>query len=533
MIEKQIRTVVILAFIMILSTISLQAQARTVTFDEVYLKTLNEYASTEPNLALHVADSLLEHSVTPILKLRSLMLKAYIYQENNDAKNAIKSAEQAEQLAFNIKNHDWSLRTLGFIASQYHSLDFIEESEVYLQKAEEQLGYIKDQDTFNTYFNTILKGKALNAFAQNKFLESLAYLKQSDSLIDLLSNFRNKDYFKTTLEIIKGKNYYELSEYELSKEAYLKSKIFMDRYGNESDPLYSQIYTGLGMLAAIKGKDRSEIWSFYEQAIRLTELYPDSKSKIFLYKSLLPYFAKEEDWSNYRKYTRKLMEEQVVVNDCKNEVMTVVFNKLATNDAVLSKPNRNYRGVIVILIGVLIGVVVYFKRKKKVYREEHSDTVSTLKRQIREKEDDIVVAIEEPVEPKSSQKNDKKSKPIVISEETKARIWAKIEEFEKEDVYLEPNMTLSYLAAYCDTNNKYVSIVLKEQTEKDFSTYINELRVHYIIKKLQEDKVYRSYKISYLAKIAGFSSHSVFSSVFKQISGFSPSEFISLLSEEE
>lgn len=532
MIEKQIRTVVILAFIMILSTISLQAQARTVTFDEVYLKTLNEYASTEPNLALHVADSLLEHSVTPILKLRSLMLKAYIYQENNDAKNAIKSAEQAEQLAFNIKNHDWSLRTLGFIASQYHSLDFIEESEVYLQKAEEQLGYIKDQDTFNTYFNTILKGKALNAFAQNKFLESLAYLKQSDSLIDLLPNFRNKDYFKTTLEIIKGKNYHELSEYELSKEAYLKSKIFMDRYGNESDPLYSQIYTGLGMLAAIKGKDRSEIWSFYEQAIRLTELYPDSKSKIFLYKSLLPYFAKEEDWINYHKYTRKLIEENAVVNGYKNEVMTEVLNKLAISNVLEPRHNRYYRGVIVILIGVLIGAVLCFKRSKNVYRKKHLNKVVSLKSQIKERENLVGATIEEPLITKNSRRVNKNSKEVIMSEETRTRIWAKINEFEKECVYLEANITLSYLAVYCDTNNKYVSIVLKEYAEKDFSTYINELRVHYVIKKLKEDKVYRSYKISYLAEIAGFSSHSVFSSIFKQISGLSPSAFINLLEEE-
>ena len=51
------------------------------------------------------------------------------------------------------------------------------------------------------------------------------------------------------------------------------------------------------------------------------------------------------------------------------------------------------------------------------------------------------------------------------------------------------------------------------------------------MEKLKTDKVYRAYKIAHLAEILGFSNHSVFTKVFKSVSGISPSQYIRSLDE--
>jgi AraC-like DNA-binding protein len=90
-------------------------------------------------------------------------------------------------------------------------------------------------------------------------------------------------------------------------------------------------------------------------------------------------------------------------------------------------------------------------------------------------------------------------------------------------------MSLALLAAHFDTNTKYLSEVINTHKGKNFNSYINELRINYIIDKLKSNRTYLQYKISYLAEESGFSSHSSFATVFKSVTGISPTVFIDLL----
>ncbi|MFP7654268.1 helix-turn-helix domain-containing protein [Chryseobacterium proteolyticum] len=94
---------------------------------------------------------------------------------------------------------------------------------------------------------------------------------------------------------------------------------------------------------------------------------------------------------------------------------------------------------------------------------------------------------------------------------------------------MDSNISIQALAKKLDSNSKYISDVINTYKNKNFTAYINEMRINYIKEKLNEEKVYRSYKIKYLAEESGFSSHSVFSSVFKSIEGVSPAQYIQLL----
>jgi YesN/AraC family two-component response regulator len=118
------------------------------------------------------------------------------------------------------------------------------------------------------------------------------------------------------------------------------------------------------------------------------------------------------------------------------------------------------------------------------------------------------------------------SKKQSISIELEATLLQKLYRFEQGNKFINPNISLASLAGALGTNTQYLSELINKQKNKNFNTYINELRINFIIKRILEDRKLANYKIAALAEEAGFSSHSLFSKVFKQVTNMSPSEFI-------
>ena len=94
-------------------------------------------------------------------------------------------------------------------------------------------------------------------------------------------------------------------------------------------------------------------------------------------------------------------------------------------------------------------------------------------------------------------------------------------------------MSLALLASQFETNTKYLSEIINTYKNKNFNSYINELRINYITDRLKNNKTYLQYKISYLAEESGFSSHSSFATVFKAVTGIPPTVFIELLRDQK
>ncbi len=128
---------------------------------------------------------------------------------------------------------------------------------------------------------------------------------------------------------------------------------------------------------------------------------------------------------------------------------------------------------------------------------------------------------------------EKKQVQNIISEKTENLLLTKLNKFELTTDFLNPNISLQSLAKKLDTNTKYLSETINTHKQKNFNAYINELRINYILLKLKDETIYRNYKIGYLAEECGFSSHSLFTSVFKSVTGMSPMTYIKFLSEKE
>lgn len=96
---------------------------------------------------------------------------------------------------------------------------------------------------------------------------------------------------------------------------------------------------------------------------------------------------------------------------------------------------------------------------------------------------------------------------------------------EKDQPYLDPDLTLKDTADHLHTNTKYLSQVVNHLSNHNFQFFINTFRVHDAKSKLL-DPAYRHLTLYGTALQCGFKNKSTFYKVFKEVTRMTPREFI-------
>ncbi len=116
-----------------------------------------------------------------------------------------------------------------------------------------------------------------------------------------------------------------------------------------------------------------------------------------------------------------------------------------------------------------------------------------------------------------------KSENLTTSSSTKInkKIELLISLMEKENYYLESNLTRTLIAKRLDISEGYLSELLKTNLNTNFNDFINKYRVNHTIKMFHNEK-FDIFTIEAIGFEAGFKSKSVFYSSFKKIKKKSP-----------
>jgi len=93
-----------------------------------------------------------------------------------------------------------------------------------------------------------------------------------------------------------------------------------------------------------------------------------------------------------------------------------------------------------------------------------------------------------------------------------------------EKSFLDPGLTLADVAQKLNTNTSYLSKAINDLLNKNFSAYINELRIHEA-QIMLSDKKFSKLSIEGIALSSGFNSKSAFNTAFKKFTGVTPSFF--------
>ena len=110
-------------------------------------------------------------------------------------------------------------------------------------------------------------------------------------------------------------------------------------------------------------------------------------------------------------------------------------------------------------------------------------------------------------------------------------ILNQLEIFEKENKFLDPQVSQKSLSENLGTNSTYFSKIINTYKGKNFTLYINDLRLDYIIDHLKNDVKYINKDVKELATIAGFSNAENFSDNFRRKFNLKPSVFIKMMKD--
>ena len=127
---------------------------------------------------------------------------------------------------------------------------------------------------------------------------------------------------------------------------------------------------------------------------------------------------------------------------------------------------------------------------------------------------------------------DKNSKSELATNPIFKELVEKINLFEKNNEFLGKNITLESLSKDFDTNRDYLSKIINETKGKNFSQYLNELRINYIVEELKSNKKIRKHTIVAIAEDIGYNNSESFTNAFKKITGTLPSYYIKALNEK-
>lgn len=94
---------------------------------------------------------------------------------------------------------------------------------------------------------------------------------------------------------------------------------------------------------------------------------------------------------------------------------------------------------------------------------------------------------------------------------------------ENTTAYCNVNFSLAMLAEMVESNSKYVSQVINDTFHKSFYDYVNPYRIHLACARFKDTEHYGHLTMKAVAESVGFRSYSSFVSVFRKITGITPS----------
>lgn len=323
---------------------------------------------------------------------------------------------------------------------------------------------------------------------------------------------------------------YYLKNYKLASENLLKieGKLLKNKdVGN-----LSILYYYLGKIN-YDSKNEKEAINFLIKSDSLSfasnDFIPITRDR---YEILIDYYKNKGDNSNQLKFINKLFHADSIMNNSRQYLSKEIYKKYDTpilleqkEKLIADLDKKNFLLYWVLGMGfiiICILIYVYIKNKKKI-KEYQKQAEILLKRS-----KDHTEEVSKNIRTKQYAFKEEKTKSI-LSDEKLQHIKLQLEKFESSKSFLRKNITVDILAKDFNTNRDYISKSVNELKEKNFSQYINELRINYIIEELNQNEKLRKFTISAIADEAGYNNSESFSNAFKKITNTLPSYYIKLL----
>ena len=445
-------------------------------------------------------------------------LKAGIYEEKKDFKTALDYYILAHDSALKVENS-------SIVSIMKYNIGVLK---LNIGMYKEALAYGRES------WKDMKKDSLSDLYLNSLFLISSAYTNNSKidsaSIFNSLGiskslQYKNKTHF-SRFTLLEGVNQYKKKNYNICIDSLKKSlpQLIADKDLENTSISYYFL-----------GKSYSNLKNFKKSIIyfkKMDSIF--SSNKILVpycrdgYKEMIGYYRSIGDSENQLIYTLKLVNIDSVLDNNYQYLISNIYEKFEKPKLIaekqilinsLKKDNSSfsnyltYSFIVILLIG--LGFILTIYKKRKDYKK-FSKIISQLDNEIAENKSNI-------------KKNIKEEVSIEIDESIIQNTLIKLDKFEKGQGFLNKKVTLQFLAKKVGTNTKYLSKIINTYKQKNFSNYLNDLRINYVIERLHSDEQFRKYTIEAIADESGFKNNRSFFGVFHKKTGISPSYFIEQL----
>ncbi|WP_167375237.1 helix-turn-helix domain-containing protein [Chryseobacterium oleae] len=503
-------------------------------FDQICERTSIQTAQKDIPGALKTADSLYMTAQKPLDKVKSLLLSAELYHSAGEFKKSICYGENAHSLLSQINEVEWFARVNEFLAKEYRLVGLHERSKKYTLQGIEAAKGITDSQKRGEILGLLNQEMAYYEMERGSYSDAVKYIQYSLDSFEKDNPQDNERAVAASYQIL-GDVYFKLKDYTVSESYYRKAESML----KNKCCVLGLVYNGMGGIR-LKQKNWKDAETYLKKAENIADSSKSLKLKKAVYSNINDYYEGTGDNFKASLYAVKYVRAYDSLTARSREVSLSGPETLVKPSKKSSQISIVKNAAIIVLLVTLIGIVIFFKTKQRKQRSKFRNIIRTQLQMISsrgessplktENSDFSNISVEEVDDRVGG--SDKRRNESLMTSETEAKLLELLEEFEKGDLYNNKNMSLSFLAAELNTNTKYLSYVINQHKNADVKTYVNRLRINYIVDKLINDEKYRQYKISILADECGFSSHSKFASVFKAVTDFSPSSYIKYLDAE-
>ena len=371
-------------------------------------------------------------------------------------------------------------RTINFfLRDSLNNEAYLDSTKIYVEKAKEFV------ETNNIQLSSKQKRRILNlkadiSFFNKKYEEAIKNYEETLEIVET-SNLKKRAY---QIKFRLAECYFFLGEYEKAKGLFneldkvdlyrfklLKNNVIIKYY-------YAQIYQKSGdMKLVLKYSDsfNSALEDYYKKVSNL-------KIDIFTNNELR---SKKDQIKNLRES----------LSNQKETNSKLIFYLLTS--------------VTLIILG-FISIMLFIKRQKRKYKVKFDNLTNYI---------EVL----------------KSNKEVLLPKRVKAdkaeTILSKLKAIESQNLFTDMEYSLNKVSKEIGSNSAYVSQVVNEYWDKSFVQYTNELRINYILLKLNEDNLYQKFTLLAIAESAGYKSLSSFNKHFKSITGVTPKQYFKHLRE--
>ncbi len=187
----------------------------------------------------------------------------------------------------------------------------------------------------------------------------------------------------------------------------------------------------------------------------------------------------------------------------------------------------------VVLVTLIFAAIVLYinnrrlKQANKTLYQLHLDNVDYRKheKQQRELYEKVIDELKQEIDFLRSNEQ-QRYKNSSLDDHNRQDILSKIiNVMEYSDKIFDNDFDLNTLADMVGTNYKYVSQVINQEFNKNFSAYLSDYRVQEACRRLNDHEHYDNNTIEAVAESVGFKSRSNFILCFKRVTGMTPSDY--------